>query len=178
MLMLRGNLFIRMIHFTLLRDYNCPLLYWLGDDKPTWLDDEQLQALLSDAEKVVAERSDPQGIQSYKIQKKIDKVIRQAEKYRRNKPSQSREVNKFRCVLKLLGLPCNASNQGSLFQLRYRDFPLIGVGVVAPSICPQRERTTLKCHILYVLVLFKQGLWSWIKTHEQYFIKTNAREFN
>ena len=62
------------------------------------MDDEQFQTLLTDAERVMADKSDPTGLQSYKVQKKIDKAIRQAEKYRRNKPTQSREINKFRFV--------------------------------------------------------------------------------
>lgn len=64
---------------------------------PAWLSDEQLQALLSEAEKVVAEKCDPHnnGLNE-KIQKKIDKIIRQADKYRRNKSSESREINKFK----------------------------------------------------------------------------------
>lgn len=71
-------------------------LYHSGEETPSWLNDDQLQNLLCDAERILAERSDPHSIQPHKLQKKIDRVIRHADKYRRNKPSESKEINKFR----------------------------------------------------------------------------------
>jgi len=56
--------------------------------------DDQLQTLLSETERLVSMRADP--AYNTKVQKKIDKVIKQADKYRKNKPPDNREISKFR----------------------------------------------------------------------------------
>ena len=82
--------------------FNCVIN--LGDDTPSWLNDEQLQTLLCEAERVVAEKSDSQFVQTIKLQKKIDRIIRQVDKYRRHKPNEAREINRFRYMLHLCHL--------------------------------------------------------------------------
>ena len=73
-------------------------MFWFmpGEETPTWLNDDQLQSLLAEGERLLAEKSEPHSIQPQKLQKKVDRIIRQADKYRRNKQNESREVNKFR----------------------------------------------------------------------------------